>query len=104
MRKTSTVLVAIILTTCITTSCDNSTKNDEAASKTETIQSTDSVMTESAIKEEPKVISMTDDEAKKLFKTFLKSNSSLYKDNGEMQELEVKGGDYTGDNVTDFFL
>jgi hypothetical protein len=103
MRKKNTLLVIIILTIFITISCDNSTKTDEGVVKTEIIPTTDSLKKDSIITEDPKVKSMTDTEAEKLFKTFLKSNSTLYEDKGELQELEVKGGDYTGDNITDFF-
>ena len=103
MRKKITLLVTVILTVFITISCNNSTKTDEVDAKTEMVPTSDSLKKDSIITEAPKVKSMTDAEAKKLFKTFLKSNSSLYKENGELQELEVKGGDYTGDNITDFF-
>ena len=53
--------------------------------------------------EEKPVVSLTEKEAEKRMKTFLKENSKKYKDYGEFQDMDLVGGNYTKDGALDYF-
>ena len=53
--------------------------------------------------EEKSVVSLTEKEAEKRMKTFLKENSRKYKDYGEYQDMDLVGGNYTKDGALDYF-
>jgi hypothetical protein len=53
--------------------------------------------------EEKPAVSLTEKEAEKRMKAFLKENSRKYKDYGEFEDMELVGGNYTKDGALDYF-
>ena len=81
-------------------SCSNETKKVEA---TENNQKDTLTAAVKEIKPEIKK-SLTDSEALKLIKEFIKKNPAKFKDLGEVEDYDVKAGDYNGDGVNDFYF
>jgi len=53
--------------------------------------------------EQKTVVSLTEKEAEKRMKAFLKENSREYKDYGEFEDMDLVGGNYTKDGALDYF-
>ena len=71
---------------------ENNTKKDSLTVKNEITEA-----------EEKPVVSLTEKEAEKRMKTFLKENLRKYKDYGEFQDMDFVGGNYTKDGALDYF-
>jgi hypothetical protein len=69
---------------------ENNTKKDSLTVKNEITEA-----------EEKPVVSLTEKEAEKRMKTFLKENSRKYE--GEFQDMDLVGGNYTKDGALDYF-
>jgi hypothetical protein len=70
----------------------NNTKKDTLTVKSEITES-----------EQKTVVSLTEKEAEKRMKAFLKENSREYKDYGEFEDMNLVGGNYTKDGALDYF-
>ena len=69
---------------------ENNTKKDSLTVKNEITEA-----------EEKPVVSLTEKEAEKRMKAFLKENSRKYE--GEFQDMDLVGGNYTKDGALDYF-
>jgi len=69
---------------------ENNTKKDSLTVKNEITEA-----------EEKPAVSLTEKEAEKRMKTFLKENSRKYE--GEFQDMDLVGGNYTKDGALDYF-
>jgi len=90
------LLVGILLNSCGGSEEPKTTKNN-------TKKDTLTVKNEITEPEEKPVVSLTEKEAEKRMKTFLKENSRKYKDYGEFEDMDLVGGDYTKDGALDYF-
>ena len=90
------LLVGIVLNSCggsdESKTTENNTKKDSLTVKNEIPEP-----------EDKPVVSLTEKEAEKRMKTFLKENSRQYKDYGEFQDMDLVGGNYTKDGALDYF-
>ena len=88
------LLVGMSLNSCGGTeeskTTENNTKKDSLTVKNEITEP-----------EEKPVVSLTEKEAEKRMKTFLKENSRKYE--GELQDMDLIGGNYTKDGALDYF-
>lgn len=90
----------VYLTFCVALfSCGGS--NEKPA--TATTDSDTTAVVDSAAVEEAPVKSLTEAEAKKLIKTFLKENRKKYRESGEVEDITLIGGNYTKDGALDYF-
>ena len=90
------LLVGMVLNSCggsdESKTTENNTKKDSLTVKNEITEP-----------EEKPVVSLTEKEAEKRMKTFLKENLRKYKDYGEFQDMDLVGGNYTKDGGLDYF-
>ena len=88
------LLVGMVLNSCggsdESKTTENNTKKDSLTVKNEITEP-----------EEKPVVSLTEKEAEKRMKTFLKENSRKYE--GEFQDMDLVGGNYTKDGALDYF-
>lgn len=88
------LLVVMSLNSCGGSEKPNTTNNN-------TKKDTLTVKNEITEPEEKPVVSLTEKEAEKRMKTFLKENSKKYE--GEFQDMDLIGGNYTKDGALDYF-
>jgi hypothetical protein len=90
------LLVGMALNSCGGTEESKTTENN-------TKKDTLTVKNEITEPQEKPVVSLTEKEAEKRMKTFLKENLRKYKDYGEFQDMDFVGGNYTKDGALDYF-
>lgn len=88
------LLVVMSLNSCGGSEKPNTTNNN-------TKKDTLTVKNEITEPEEKPVVSLTEKEAERRMKTFLKENSKKYE--GEFQDMDLIGGNYTKDGALDYF-
>lgn len=101
MKKSILNLSLSLLVGMALNSCGGSDepKTTEKNTKKDTL----TVKNEITEAEENPAVSLTEKEAEKRMKTFLKENSRKYKDYGEFQDMDLVGGNYTKDGALDYF-
>ena len=101
MKKTILNLSLSLLVGISLNSCGGS--EEPKTTKNNTKKDTLTVKNEITEPEEKPVVSLTEKEAEKRMKTFLKENSRKYKDYGEFEDMDLVGGNYTKDGALDYF-
>ena len=97
MKKITFVFT--LLATVSLLSCGGSNEKSD----TQTAQSDTTAVQDTATTTEEPIISLTQDEAKKRMKAFLKENKGKYKDYGSIEETKLIGGNYNKDGALDYF-
>jgi len=100
MKKNTIIFGVFIFAVVNIISCGGANNNtmESASSRDSPLPSRDIKMVENAPK-----FSLTKDEATKRMQSFLQENHEKYSNYGEVQEIELTGGNYTSDGVLDYF-